>query len=80
MDRINLQKLKKIICKKGKVFKTKIELFASLHKTGLYNRLELMIIDSVVKDMALENLHNTLLLTEESYDKVVKTIIKKLLD
>jgi hypothetical protein len=74
----NLEKLNKIINKKSKGFKTQIELFASLHQTGLFSRLELMIVDSIVKGMPLDNLNKTLLLTENSYIKIIDSIINKL--
>jgi hypothetical protein len=74
----NLKKLKKLIIKKSKKFKTKIELFMDLHKTNRFTRLDMMIIDSVTKGMPLENLYKTLLLTEESYNRTVAEIIKKL--
>lgn len=74
----NLIKLKEVVNKKSKGFKNPIELFASLRQTMKFSRLELMIIDSTIKGMPLDSLHNTLLLTETSYDRIVLEIIDKL--
>ena len=57
--------------------KSVIEFFLFLKKQS-YTRLEMMIIDSVIKKMPLENLHNTLLLTQSDYTELIKSLTKKL--
>lgn len=78
MQHQNLEKLKEIVNKKSKGFKNPIELFAYLRQTNQFSRLDLMIIDSAYKGMPLNTLHNTLLLTEATYDRIVVDIINKL--
>jgi len=58
-------------------YKSPIDFFIKL-RTQNYSRLELMIIDSAIKKMLLENLHNTLLLTEEKYNIILDKISDKL--
>jgi hypothetical protein len=62
---------------KSKKFKAPAEFFISL-KNSSFTRLELMIIDSALKKMPLDNLHKTLLLPEQRFYVLIEDIIKKL--
>jgi hypothetical protein len=72
-----IKKLKKTTESKLKKFKSNIEFFLFLRDKS-FTRLELMILDSVVKKMPLENLPHTLLLLDDIYYKILESITNKL--
>lgn len=72
-----LSKLQKTVESKLKKFKTQIDFFLYLRDKS-FTRLELMILDSAVKKMPLKNLPRTLLLLDDTYYKIVDSIIDKL--
>ena len=72
-----LNKFKKATLDKSKAFKSPVEFFLKLRDKD-FSRLELMILDSAIKNMPLERLYNTLLLSEESYYKIIEELTKKL--
>jgi len=43
-----------------------------------FNKLKLLIIDSAIKDMPMENLHKTLLLKQDEYVSLLQTISKEI--
>lgn len=59
--------------------KTVIELMTILRDES-FSKIELMIIDSVIKKMPLENLWNTLILNKDEYLYIIEDIIIKLLN
>ena len=77
MKNKTLQKFKEAVIKKNKEFKTSIEFFIYLRELNC-SRVELMIVDSAIKNMPMENLVNTLLLTQEIYLKIIYNIKNKL--
>lgn len=56
-----------------------ILIFKKLKKYNL-SRIELMIVDSAIKDMPLENLYKTLLISESDYNEMIKNLTFKLID
>ncbi len=78
MNQENLhKKLIEAVKDKYKKFKTPIEFFIRL-KDFSFTRLEIMIIDSVVKGIPMDNLHNTLLLPKEKYLEIIDNLSNKL--
>lgn len=55
-----------------------VQLFQKLKRYNL-SRVELMIIDSSIKGMALHSLHNTLLLTETAYLEALQNLTLNIL-
>lgn len=74
-----MQKLKELIklVESKMSGKSPIDFFLKLRE-GDFSRLELMILDSAVKKMPMENLYNTLLLPKSTYQKIVSDLIDKL--
>jgi len=58
-------------------YKTPIDFFMDL-KTKSYSRIELMIIDSAIKNIPFNTLHNTLLLKENKFIELIQNINIKL--
>lgn len=77
MEKVNLfNKFKKIVEKKSKLFNSNINFFLRLNQLN-FSRVELMIIDSALKKMSFDNLHNTLLLKEDKFLESIKLLHKK---
>lgn len=74
-----MQKLKELVklVESKMSGKSPIDFFLKLRE-GDFSRLELMILDSAVKKMPMENLYNTLLLPKSTYQKIVIDLIDKL--
>ena len=72
-----INKFKDSVVNKSKNYKSPLDFFMKL-RGDQFNRLELMIMDSTLKNMPLENLYKTLLLTEEKYIEILQEIINKL--
>lgn len=71
-------KLFKIEVKKlSKKYKTILDFYSKLPILG-YSRLEIMIIDSAIKNMPFENLHNTLLLKQDLFITMLQNLTKKI--
>jgi len=58
-------------------FKSNIALFIEL-KRHPFSRIDLMILDSILKGMPLTNLHNTLLLPKDNFDLIIKDLDLKI--
>jgi len=69
-------KLKEVL-KKAAIGKTPQELFVELIKVDC-PRVALMIIDSAIKNMSLDKLEDTLLLTPEQYNIQIQNAIQAL--
>lgn len=81
LDKMNKDKLFKQlnneVKKKLDKYKSPLDFFINLKKYS-FSRLELMIIDSSIKNFPLSNMHNTLLLKEYVFLNYIKEIIGKL--
>lgn len=76
MNQSKLNNLIKLVEEKSKGMKP-LDFFMNLRDND-FSRLELMILDSAIKKMPMQNLYNTLLLPEEHYYKIIDLIIEKL--
>jgi hypothetical protein len=72
-----LNKFIKEIEIKSKNCKSTVDFFMLLRKKD-FSRLEVMIIDSAIKKMPMENLYKTLLLPKDNYIKILYNLLEKI--
>jgi hypothetical protein len=70
-------KLVELVELKSKGFRSPVEFFMRLRQED-FSRLELMILDSAIKKMPMENLYNILLLPKNNYNRLIDNLIEKL--
>ena len=61
------------------IYKDTYDLFKALKSNG-FSKLELMVMDSAVKGMPLENLDKTLLIIPDEYDKLIEEATSKMIE